>query len=93
MHLHVSSTCAQHEEVKIALHSLWYHLTYRCAQNLFYNKFYFMNLHVSSTCAHYQEVKLHYTASEIITPYNKMRFLISLLQGQCGNVIKYIVSL
>jgi len=35
MPLHVSSTCAQHQEVKIALHSLWYHLvhetaTYRC---------------------------------------------------------------
>ena len=22
--------CAQHQEVKIALHSLWYHHTYRC---------------------------------------------------------------
>jgi len=30
MPLHVSSTCAQHQEVKIALHSLWYHHTYRC---------------------------------------------------------------
>ena len=28
MLLHVSSTCGQ--EVKIALHSLWYHHTYRC---------------------------------------------------------------
>jgi len=27
MPLHVSSTCAQHQEVKIALHSLWYHHT------------------------------------------------------------------
>ena len=25
MPLHVSCTCAHHEEVKIALHSLWYH--------------------------------------------------------------------
>ena len=35
MPLHVSSTCAHHQEVKIALHSLWYHHTYRwpsCAQ-------------------------------------------------------------
>ena len=24
---HVSSTCAHHQEVKIALHSLWYHHT------------------------------------------------------------------
>ena len=30
MPLHVSSTCAHHQEVKIALHSLWYHHTYRC---------------------------------------------------------------
>jgi len=39
MPLHVSSTCAHHQEVKIALHSLWYHhtcapvhetATYRC---------------------------------------------------------------
>jgi len=29
MPLHVSSTCAQHQEVKIALHGLWYHHTYR----------------------------------------------------------------
>jgi len=35
MPLQVSSTFAHHQEVKIALHSLWYHLvhetaTYRC---------------------------------------------------------------
>jgi len=37
MLVHVSSTCAHHQEVKIALHSLcyhhtyrWYHHTYRC---------------------------------------------------------------
>jgi len=29
MPLHVSSTCAYHQEVKIALHRLWYHYTYR----------------------------------------------------------------
>jgi len=29
MPLHVSSTCAHHQEVKITLHSLWYHHTYR----------------------------------------------------------------
>ena len=28
MLLHVSSTCAHHQEVKIALHNLWYHHTY-----------------------------------------------------------------
>jgi len=39
--LHVSSTCAHHQEIKIALHSLWYHHTYRwllmmstCARNM-----------------------------------------------------------
>ena len=30
MPLHVSSTCVHHQEVKIALHSIWYHQTYRC---------------------------------------------------------------
>jgi len=30
MPLHVSSTCAHHQEAKIVLHSLWYHHTYRC---------------------------------------------------------------
>jgi len=30
MPLHVSSTCAHHQEVKIALHSLWYHQTEIC---------------------------------------------------------------
>jgi len=30
MPLHVSSTCTHHQEVKIVLHSLWYHHTYRC---------------------------------------------------------------
>jgi len=29
MPLHVSSTCAHHQEVKIASHCLWYHHTYR----------------------------------------------------------------
>ena len=33
MLLHVSSTCAHHQEVKIALHSLWYHHNYRCETN------------------------------------------------------------
>jgi len=27
MPLHVSSTCAHHQEIQIALHSLWYHHT------------------------------------------------------------------
>jgi len=29
MPVHVSSTCVHHQEVKIALHSIWYHHTYR----------------------------------------------------------------
>jgi len=36
MPLHVSSTCAHDQEVKIALNSLWYHHTYRwpsCARD------------------------------------------------------------
>ena len=30
MPLHVSSTCAHHQEVKIVLHSFWYQHTYKC---------------------------------------------------------------
>jgi len=33
MPLHVSSTCAHQQEVKIVLHSLWYHQTYTCDDN------------------------------------------------------------
>ena len=51
-HLHVSSTCVHHQEVKIALHSLWYHHT-----NMF-------RAHVLII----RRSKLHYTASGIITP-------------------------
>ena len=52
MPLHVSSTCAHHQEVKLALHSLWYYHTYRWPShaqvekglrhevNLLYNKTY-----------------------------------------------------
>jgi len=29
MPLHISSICAHHQEVKIVLHSIWYHHTYR----------------------------------------------------------------
>ena len=32
MPLHVSSTCAHHQEVKIALRSLWYHHIYQHMQ-------------------------------------------------------------
>ena len=44
MPLHVSSTCAHHQEVKITLRSLWYHHTYRCDD--------------TRGCAHHQEVKI-----------------------------------
>jgi len=29
MPLHVSSTCAHHQEIKIVLHNIWYHHSYR----------------------------------------------------------------
>ena len=44
MPLHVSSTCARHQEVKIALHSLWYHHTYR------WPCLYMFRAHVLETC-------------------------------------------
>ena len=70
MPLHVSSTCAHHQEVKIVLHSLWYHHTYRCF--LFYNKFisclYMFRAHVLII----RRSKLYYTALGIITPIGGM---------------------
>ena len=38
MPLYVSSTCAHHLKVKIALHSLWYHHTYRCDDEHIFSK-------------------------------------------------------
>jgi len=72
MPLHVTSTCAYHQEVKIVLHSPWFHHTYRCDDTrdcvLFYNKFischYMFRAHVIII----RRSKLHYTASGIITP-------------------------
>jgi len=79
MPLHVSSTCAYHQEDKIALNSLWYHHTYRCddtrrcvMQFLFYNKFisclYMFRAHVLII----RRSKFHYTASGIITTIGVM---------------------
>ena len=53
MPLHVLSTCAHHQEVKIALHSLWYHHTYRWPSR--------------SPVLIIRRSKLHYTGSGIIT--------------------------
>jgi len=72
MPLHVSSTCAHHQEVKIAIDSLWYHHTHRCDDTrwwfLFCNKFisclYMFRAHVPII----RRSKLHYPASGIITP-------------------------
>ena len=58
MPLHVSSTCAHHQEVKIALHSLWYHHTYKFISCLYMFR---ANLLII------RRSKLHYTASGIIT--------------------------
>jgi len=59
MPLYVSSIFAHHQEVKIALHSLWYHHAYRWPSRAQVERaLYFMPLHVSSTCAHHQEVKI-----------------------------------
>ena len=55
--------CAHHHEVKIALHSLWYHHTYRCD---------FMPLHFRAHVLNIRRSKLHYTASGIITPIGVM---------------------
>ena len=56
MPLHISNICAHHQEVKIALSSLWYHHTYRWPSRA--------QAHVLII----RRSKLHYTASGIITP-------------------------
>jgi len=73
MPLHVSSTCAHHQEVKTVLYNLWYLHTYRCENTRgcviqFYNKFisciYMFQAHVLII----RRSKLYYTASGIFTP-------------------------
>ena len=73
MPLNVSSTCAHHQEVKIALHSLRYHHTCRWPSGAqvergLYNKFisclYMFRAHVLII----RRSKLHYTASGMIPP-------------------------
>ena len=74
MPLYVSSTCAHHQEVKSALHSLWYHQTYLshyltnlmhkiCFTISFISCLYMFRAHVLII----RRSKLHYTASGIIT--------------------------
>ena len=68
MPLHVSSTCAHHQEVKIALHNLWYHHTYIYFTISFISCLYMFRAHVLII----RRSKLHYTASGIITPVGVM---------------------
>jgi len=77
MPLHVSSTCAHRQEVKIVLYSLWYHQTYSCDDTRgcivqFYNEFisclYMFRAHVLIV----RRSKLYYTASGIIRPIGVM---------------------
>ena len=58
------------------------------AQNLCYNKFYFMPLHVSSTCAHHQEVKI---ALHSLWYHHTCRHEIKLIVKQilCIKLVKY----
>ena len=71
MPLHVSSTNAHRQEVKIVLYSLWYHHTYRwpsraqverglvgMCKNLFYSAFISSLYMFRAPCAHRQEVKI-----------------------------------
>ena len=64
MPLHVSCTCAHHQEVKIALHSLWYHH----ATISFISCLYMFRAHELII----RKSKLHYAASGIITPIGVM---------------------
>ena len=90
--LHVSSTCAHHQEVKIALHSLWYHPTSTCfehmcsssggqiciTQPLVSSHLYMFRAHVLII----RRSKLHYTASGIITPLHVSSTMCSSSGGQ-----------
>jgi len=94
MPVHVLSTCAHHQEVKIALHRLWYHHTYRWPSRAPVNKILFYNKFISSLYMFQAHVliirrsKLHYTDSGIITPiggrlvqlFTKFRFTVSLFR-------------
>ena len=65
MPLHISNTCAYHQEVKIALHSLWYHHTCRWPSGAqVVRVVYMFRTHVLII----RRSKLHYTAAGIITP-------------------------
>jgi len=69
MPLHVSSTCAHHQEVETALHSLWYHHTYRCDDTrgcVMQRRLFRAHMLII------RRSKLHYTASGIITPIGVM---------------------
>ena len=74
MSLHVSNTCAHHQEVKIALHSLWYHHTNGLPSRAPVHKILFYNKFIPCLCMFRTHVliirssKSHYTASGIITP-------------------------
>jgi len=50
MPLHVLSTCANHQEVKIALHSLWYHHTYRWPFRAWVERGHSQPVHETATC-------------------------------------------
>jgi len=65
MPLHVSSTCAHYQEVKIALHSLWYHHTYRCKTKILYIKL--VNYSDKYTEMHGQQNVKIYSCIELYT--------------------------
>ena len=109
MPLHVPSTCAHHQEVKISLHSLWCHHTYRwpfrgfisvfiptwCTNFLFYSKFHFMPLRVSSTFAHHQELKISLQSLWYHHPYRwpSCEFFISVINQLDAQNICFTISL
>ena len=73
MPLHASSTCADRQEVKIVLYSLWYHHTYRWPSGAKVERGLERGLESSLNLfrAHVLIVrrsKLYYTVSGIITP-------------------------
>ena len=67
MPLHVSSTCAHHQGVKIALHSFWYHHTNNQTHSI--HTRYKTNLHPPTANLTKFQKAVHYSA---ITIFNNL---------------------
>ena len=68
MPLHVSSTCAHHQEVKTALHSLWYHHNETSEWSKITKIQFYKYVQIVAKRQNYYSVFL-YTTDALILPY------------------------